>query len=57
LVLVFFIVVDIGTSIPNGINNEVNDAASLYGTIKNGAVPGASGQSTLSRKSSKEMMN
>ncbi len=55
--MVFFIVVDIGTSIPNGINNEVNDAASLYGTIKNGAVPGASGQSTLSRKSSKEMMN
>ncbi len=48
---------DIGSSIPNGLNNEANDAASLYGTIKGGgvnAIAGFSAQSTMSRKSGKE---
>ena len=61
------ILVDIGSSIPNGLNNEANDAASLAGTTKAGAsgwtnalvtggAPGVSGQSTLSRKSGKEIL-
>jgi hypothetical protein len=55
--------VDIGSSIPNGLNNEGNDAASLYGTTKSGPPTGwinvsaGGGQSTLSRKSGKEIIN
>ncbi len=62
---------DVGNSIPNGLSNEINDGASLYGTTKSGqptgwinalagggsgAVAGVSGQSTLSRKSGKEII-
>jgi hypothetical protein len=62
------ILVDIGSSMSNGLNNEANDAASLAGTTKAGAssgwinasaaggVAGVSGQSTLSRKSGKEIL-
>ncbi len=52
--------VDVGSSIPNGLNNEMNDAASLYGPMKSGGVnplAGVSGQSTLSRKSGKEIID
>jgi hypothetical protein len=56
--------VDVGSSIPNGLNNEMNDTTSLYGTNK-GGVPnawinvggGVNGQSTLSRKSGKEIID
>jgi hypothetical protein len=62
--------VDVGNSVPNGLNNEGNDAGSLYGTTKSGpptgwvnalasgstAAPGVSGQSTISRKSGKEII-
>ncbi len=56
---------DVGSSIPNGLNNEMNDAASLYGANKSGAAPnawinvgvGVNGQSTLSRKSGKEIID
>ncbi len=50
---------DIGSSIPNGLNNEINDTASLYGTMKGGGINplgGISAQSTLSRKSGKEQL-
>ncbi len=55
---------DVGSSIPNGLNNEMNDTTSLYGTNK-GGVPnawinvggGVNGQSTLSRKSGKEIID
>jgi hypothetical protein len=63
----FFILVDVGRSISNGLNNEANDATSLAGTTRSGAptgwinvlatgptAPGVSGQSTLSRKSGKK---
>jgi hypothetical protein len=56
--------VDVGSSIPNGLNNEMNDAASLYGANKSGAPNawinvgvGVNGQSTLSRKSGKEIID
>ena len=48
--------VDIGSSIPNGLN-DATDAASLCGTIKAGGtntVGGFSAQSTMSRKSGKK---
>ncbi|CAF1047050.1 unnamed protein product [Rotaria sordida] len=60
------------SSIPNGINNETIDAASLYGTTKSGTtsgwinalagssagvVQGVGGQSTLSRKSGTSAKN
>ena len=55
---------DINSSIPNGLNNEMNDAASLYGQHKSGAPNawinggvGVNGQSTLSRKSGKEIID
>ena len=48
----------------NGLNHEANDTGSLYGTTKSGAtggwinaVAGVSGQSTLSRKSGREIID
>jgi hypothetical protein len=55
---------------PNGLNHDTSDAASLYGTTKSGAptgwinalaggggaAAGVGGQSTLSRKSGKEIV-
>ena len=63
--------VDVGNSVPNGLNSDGNDAASLYGTTKSGAptgwtnvlasgsapAVGVSGQSTISRRSGKEIIN
>ena len=50
---IILILVDVVSSIPNGLNHEANDAISLAGTTKGGAA-GVSGQSTLSRKSGKK---
>ncbi|CAF1456162.1 unnamed protein product, partial [Adineta steineri] len=64
------VTIDVSNSIPNGINNEVNDGSSLYGTNKSGTTgwintlagntavaTGVSGQSTISRKSATSAKN
>ena len=77
LTIIFFfffllsILVDIVSSIPNGVSSETVDSASLHGTTKSGAtsgwintltsssgtMAGISGQSTLGRKSGKEIID